>query len=274
MTIFQSILLGIIQGITEFLPISSSAHLVLFPFIMNWHIPSDVAFVFDVLVQVATLVGVVAYYWKDLISIVTHLIQGILRKEPFAHPQARLGWLLILGTIPAGLFGLLLKKEIESAFTSPTTTALFLMATAILLIVAERAGKRLYNLEHLSWFDAIIIGVFQAIAIFPGVSRSGATITGGMIRNLERPAAARFSFLLSIPIMLSAGLLASLDLFKTADLSAQLPVMIPGFLLAAITGYLAIRWLIGYLMRHPLYVFSAYCVGLSLLTLSVAFIRK
>jgi undecaprenyl-diphosphatase len=169
---------------------------------------------------------------------------------------------------------LLLKNEIESAFSSPTATAFFLLATALLLIVAERAGKRLYNLEHLTWVDAIIIGCFQAVAVFPGVSRSGATITGGMIRSLERPAAARFSFLLSIPIMLAAGLLASMDLIKTTGFPGELAVMIPGFVLAAITGYLAIRWLIGYLMRHPLYVFSAYCFGLGLLTLLVAFIRK
>jgi undecaprenyl-diphosphatase len=274
MTIIQSILLGIVQGITEFLPISSSAHLVLFPFIMNWKIPADQAFVFDVLVQVATLIGVIAYFWRDLVSIVVHFFQGLLAGKPFKHPQARLGWLLIIGTIPAGLVGLFLKDKIEAAFGSPTATALFLFLTALLLIVAERAGKRQYDLEHLTVADAIIIGFFQAASVFPGVSRSGATMTGGMIRNLERPTAARFSFLLSIPIMLAAGLLASSDMAKTAGLASQLPVMLPGFILAAITGYLAIRWLIGYLMRHPLYVFSAYCVGLGLLTLLITFFRK
>jgi undecaprenyl-diphosphatase len=274
MNIFQSILLGIIQGITEFLPVSSSAHLIIFPFLMNWHIPAAEAFVFDVLVQVATLIGVLAYFWKDLISIGVHFIQGIITRQPFAHPQARLGWFLIIGTLPAGFLGLALKNQIEAAFGNPQNTAWFLMGTAILLFIAEKVGKRLHNLEHLTWLDALIIGGFQAMAIFPGVSRSGATITGGMVRNLERPAAARFSFLLSIPIMLAAGLLASLDLLKTPGLTSQLPVMIPGFILAAITGYLAIRWLIGFLMRHPLYVFSYYRVALGLLTLYVAYIRK
>jgi undecaprenyl-diphosphatase len=269
MTLLQSILLGIIQGLTEFLPVSSSAHLVIVPYLFGWQIPAQVAFAFDVLVQVATLVAVVAYFWKDLVMIGRAWILGLIKRRPFAEPSARLGWLLILGTIPAGLFGLLARDAIESAFTSPVATALFLLVTAGLMVIAEHLGQRTRSLESLTWLDSLWVGVFQALSVFPGISRSGATISGGMLRNVERPAAARYSFLLSIPIMLAAGLLAGLDLIKIPSFTTYLPVFIPGFLAAAVTGYLVIRWLLRYLAHRPLTVFSIYCFCLSLLTLAV-----
>ena len=273
MNLLQSIILGVVQGLTEFLPISSSAHLVLVPYLMGWEIPENVAFVFDVLVQVATLIGIITYFWHDLISILRAMWNGILAKKPLADFQARLGWLLILASIPAGLFGILVKDAVEAAFSDPVMTALFLFVTAGLLIVAERVGKRTRELSQLTWWDAIWIGLFQAAAIFPGISRSGATITGGMTRNLERPSAARFSFLMSIPIMLAAGVLASADLASTPELSSYLPVSIPGFVVAGVVGYLSIRWLLRYLIRHPLYIFAVYCVGLGVITILVTWLR-
>lgn len=270
MTLFQSILLGIIQGLTEFLPVSSSGHLVIVPYLLGWQIPAQDAFVFDVLVQVATLLAVFAYFWNDLVAIVRAFLIGLWRREPFKDPMARLGWLIILATIPAGAIGFALKNTVENAFNNPVATGFFLLATAILLLAAERFGKRTASLEKITWKDALWIGFFQAMAIFPGVSRSGATITGGMTRDMERAPAARFSFLMSTPIMLAAGLLASLDLVKTPDLGSILPIFIPGFIVAALTGYLAIRWLLGYLTRHPLYVFSIYCAALGLITLATA----
>ena len=273
MTIIQSIILGIVQGLTEFLPISSSAHLVFVPYLLNWNIPAGQAFVFDVLVQVATLLAVIVYFWHDLVAIVKAVVNGLVKKAPFADPTARLGWLILAATIPAGLAGLLLKNVVESAFGSPRITALFMFVTAALLVMAERVGKRTRTLDTLNWKDAIWIGVFQAIAIFPGVSRSGSTISGGMTRNLERPAAARFAFLMTIPIMLAAGLLASLDVIRTSDLESTLLIFIPGFIAAALTGYLAIRWLLRYLMQHTLYDFAIYCVALGLFVLLVSFVR-
>jgi len=274
MTIFQSILLGIVQGLTEFLPISSSGHLVIVPHLLGWQIPAGDAFVFDVLVQVATLAAVITYFWKDIIAIIQAFISGILKKQPFGDPLAREGWFIILATIPAGVIGLALKSSVEAAFTSLTATAIFLFITAALLLVAERVGKRVRNLDNLGWMDAIWIGLFQALAIFPGVSRSGATITGGMTRDLERPASARVSFLMSIPIMLAAGLAASVDMLKVPNLSSQLPAFIPGFITAAIVGYLAIRWLLGYLTRHPLYIFSIYCTAAGLLALALSLLGR
>jgi undecaprenyl-diphosphatase len=272
MNIFQSIILGIVQGITEFLPISSSAHLVIVPYLLNWEIPPETAFVFNILVQVASLVGVFAFFWRDISRILRSMLSGIISKKPFEEQEAKLGWYLILATIPAGLFGLLLKDQVEAAFNSPTITAFFLLVTAALLAIAERVGKRSRSLEKLGWKDSLIIGLFQAIAIFPGISRSGSTITGGMIRDLERPAAARFAFLMSIPIMLAAGILGGIDLLEVPNLSTLLPVFIPGFIISAVVSFLAIGWLIRFLNRYPLYVFSVYCVGLSILTyLTVAF---
>jgi len=273
MTIIQSILLGIVQGLTEFLPISSSAHLVFVPYLLNWEIPPGQAFVFDVLVQVATLVAVIVYFWRDLVAIIKAVITGLIKKTPFADPTARLGWMILVATVPAGLAGLLLKDAVESAFGSPRITALFMFLTAGLLVLAERVGKRTRTLDTLNWKDAVWIGFFQAISIFPGVSRSGSTISGGMTRNLERPASARFAFLMSIPIMLAAGLLASLDFVRTPDLGSSILIFIPGLIAAAVTGYLAIRWLLRFLNQHTLYDFAIYCVALGLFVLLVSVVR-
>lgn len=267
MTILQSILLGIIQGLTEFLPISSSAHLVLVPYLLKWQIPADQAFVFNVLVQVATLFAVIAYFWKDLVEIVLGFIAGIFSGKPFQSPAARLGWLIILATIPAGILGLLIKDLVEAAFSSPTMTAIFLIITAVLLFLAEVIGKRKKELSEITWKDALVIGISQALAIFPGISRSGATITGAMTRDLQRPAAARFSFLISIPVMMAAGLLASLDMTSMASAAQWMPIFIPGFIAAAVAGYLSIRWLLRFLLTQPLYIFSIYCLVFALFAL-------
>lgn len=272
MTLFQSILLGIVQGLTEFLPISSSAHLVIVPRLLGWNIPATEAFIFNVLVQVATLVAVIAYFWKDLITILRAVVAGLVKRDPFSEPQARLGWLIVAATIPAGMFGVLIKDQVEAAFSSLLATGLFLLVTAGLLTIAEHLGKRQRDLESLKLVDAIWIGVAQAAAIFPGISRSGATITGGMLRGLERPAAARFSFLMSIPIMLAAGLLAVLDLLEIPNFGQLLPVFIPGFVVAAITGYLSIRWLLKYLTQRPLSVFIYYCLAVGLLCIGMSLI--
>ncbi len=267
MTLLQSLLLGIVQGITEFLPISSSGHLVLVPNLFGWQIPAEDAFVFNVLVQVATLAAVFVYFWADIIGIGGALIRGLRARQPFSDPQARLGWLIVLATIPAGLIGVLLKSVVESAFGSPLATASFLFVTAGLLVIAERIGKRDRAMSQITWQDALWIGFAQALALFPGVSRSGATITGGMARNLDRPSAARFSFLMSIPVMLAAGLFAVLDLIEISGFAERLPVFFAGFAAAAITGYLSIRWLLRFLSQRSLLGFAAYCVLFGIINL-------
>jgi undecaprenyl-diphosphatase len=273
MTIFQSILLGIIQGLTEFLPISCSAHLVLTPYLFNWQIPIQDAFIFDVLVQLGTLLAVILNFWKDLYQVIKAVISGLLQRKPFADPMARLGWFLVLATIPALIAGLFFKDLVEKAFASPLAAGLFLLGTAALLVTAELVGKRNRQLENANWLDALLIGIFQVISLLPGISRSGSTISGGMIRNLDRPAAARFSFLMSVPVFLGAGLLAVLDLFKLPNFSGQLPTLLAGFITAAVVGYLAIRWLLSFLVKRSLYVFAIYSFCVSLLVVIVYVIR-
>ena len=270
MTILQSILLGIVQGLTEFLPISSSAHLVIVPMLFRWKIPDQQAFIFDVLVQIGTLVAVIIFFWHDLLTIIKAVIQGMAQRKPFGTSEARLGWYIVLATIPAGILGLLIKDQVELAFGSPLMAGIFLLVTAILLAISERLGRRARSLEQLTWFDALWIGLFQAISIFPGISRSGSTISGGMLRSYDRPSAARFSFLLSIPIMLAAGGLAISDLVKVTDFASQVPTLLIGFITSAVIGYLSIRWLLGYLAHRSLYLFVLYCLVAGVLTIILA----
>lgn len=273
MSLLQAIILGIVQGLTEFLPISSSAHLVLVPFFLGWtDIPEEQVFLFDVLVQLGTLLAVIVYFWKDLIGIAGSFVRGILQRKPFAEAESRMGWYLILATIPAGLFGLLIKDQVEAAFNSPVATAIFLFVTAFLLLFSERVGSRIRSLEGLNWKDALWFGCAQALSVFPGISRSGSTIAGGMVRNFDRPAAARFSFLMSIPVMIAAGVLTGLDMVALPDFDSFLPVVITGFISAAIVGYLSIRWLLAYLVRHSLNAFALYCLILGATTLIIFYV--
>jgi undecaprenyl-diphosphatase len=273
MNIFQSIILGIIQGLTEFIPVSSSAHLVLAPYWFGWSFPEEQIFVFDILVQLGTLAAVIVYFWSDLTRIVIAAFRGLAARRPFENSDARLGWMVVLATIPAGLAGVLIKNTVESVFNSPMTTAYLLMGTSALLVLAELLGKRKLPLTEITWLDALIIGVFQAISIFPGISRSGATITGGLLRKLDRTSAARFSFLMSIPVMTAAGGMAFLDLFEVSNLTSFLPVIIAGMIAAAVVGFLSIKWLLAYLRSHSLYGFAFYCVGIWLVTFIIFQIR-
>jgi undecaprenyl-diphosphatase len=259
MTVFQSLILGIIQGASEFLPISSSGHLVLAPYLFGWVIPPQEAFIFDVLVQVATLSAVIIYYWKDLLLIIKSVLKGISSRDLFHDFNSRLGWYLILATIPAGIAAILFKDTFEQAFSNPRSAAIFLLCTSVLLLIAELIGSGKKPLSASTWLDAIWIGFFQIFALFPGISRSGATIAGGMFRGFNREASARFSFLMAVPVMSAAGVLAAYDLAAIPDLLAKLPVYAAGFLAAALVGYLAIRWFISYLSKQSLYLFAGYC---------------
>jgi len=267
MNFLQAIFLGILQGLTEFLPISSSAHLVIFPYLLGWKIPSDQNFAFDVIVQLGTIISLIAYFRKDLWNIGKSMLEGIRRRDLFNTSESRLGWYVLLGSIPAGLAGLLLKSRVEETFNSPTTAALFLFGTAGLLIVAEAIGKKTKTLEEINWKNSLWMGLFQAISIFPGISRSGSVISGGMMNHFKRKDAAHFSFLLAIPIMLAAGFLGFFDLLQIKELGSFLPVVLAGTLVAAVTGYLVIAWMLKFINQHSLYVFSAYCILLGSLVL-------
>ncbi len=273
MTIWQAFVLGIIQGITEFLPISSSGHLVIAPFLFGWKIPQEFIFPFDVLVQMGTLVAVIIYFWKYLWKILQAVFKGLVDKKPFQSDDAKLGWLIVLATIPAVIGGLFLKSLVESAFQSIWITAVFLLGTALLLWLSEKYSKQAKTMEKISAIDALIIGCFQILAIFPGLSRSGSTIAGGIFRNLKREEAAKFSFLMSIPVMLGAGVVSAKDLTNLPGLSEFLPLLLVGFITAGIVGYLSIHWLLKFLNKNRLVYFSVYCVAISALTLIVYFLK-
>jgi undecaprenyl-diphosphatase len=270
MTILQAIILGIVQGLTEFLPISSSAHLVILPFYLNWELPQKEMFIFNVLVQIGTLVAVVIYFRRDLLYITFSFIKQLVKLKPFATHESRMGWLLIAATIPAGLAGLFLKDLVEKTFTSPLFAGIALIVTAIIMFIAEKISLQLGEIQDIGLLDALAMGIMQILAIFPGISRSGATISGGMFTHLKREVAGKFSFLMSIPIMVAAGGLSVYDMVtEVPDLMTFLPIMAIGFLTAVIVGYIAIRWLIQFLVRHSLAYFSIYCLLLGGITIAI-----
>ncbi len=264
MTPFQALILGIVQGVTEFLPISSSGHLVLVPWLLNWQFDPATAFIFDVLIQWGTTLAVILYFRRELLRMFSAALRGILQRRPFDEPDARLAWLILLGSIPAAALGLLLKPVVEKTFNSPLAVSLFLLVTAAILFVSERLHRADKPMKDLNWVDSLWIGLAQTLALFPGISRSGSTIAGGLLRSLKREDAARFSFLLSIPAMLGAGFIALLDLTAIPDPGSQLSNLFIGFTTSALVGLASIHWLLSYLRRHPLNVFAIYCtiVGL------------
>lgn len=274
MNLLHAFLLGILQGLTEFIPVSSTAHLLIAQSLLK--IPADdAAFAFNILVQLGTIVSLVIYFWKDLLSIALDTLKnlgGALNFKTLPE-NAKMGWYIIIATIPALLAGALLKKYVEILFGMPLTeAAIRLFAAAVLLTLAETFGRRNRQLKSMTWLDALVVGLMQVIAVFPGASRSGTTISGGMFRGFDRPSAARFAFLMSVPVMLAAGAYEALDLFKMPDLGQFLPLIGMGFVTAAIVGWLAIRWLLNYLNKNSLYVFAAYCAVAGLACVALQFL--
>jgi undecaprenyl-diphosphatase len=264
--LFEAFILGIVQGATEFLPISSSGHLVLLPAVLGWDSPS---LVFDTTVHLATLLAVVAVFWRDLLWLIVSWWRGLVGGQPFRALESRLAWWVILGTVPGILAGLFLEKTFESLFASPHAAGGFLLLTALLLVLAEILGRRQRGFSEITWLDSLLIGIGQAASISPGLSRSGTTIAVGMFCGITREAAARFSFILSVPIIAGAGLVQLAKLLRLGGLSAEAPLLLVGFVTAAVCGYAAIRLFLAYLRKRPLYPFSVYCVVVGVLALTL-----
>jgi len=254
LNLFHAFFLGIVQGLTEFIPVSSTAHLLISQSILK--IPAnDAMFSFLVIVQLGTLVSLFAFYWKDLLSILKATINI---KRP--TPERDLGIYIIVATIPALIAGYLLKDAVEAMFRQPMLQASArLFSAAILLTLAEMLTRKKRSLDSMIWIDALVVGLFQIIAVFPGASRSGSTISGGMFRGFDRPSAARFAFLMSVPVMLAAGGYEMLDVIQMPNLGEFLPRLAVGFVMASVVGWFAIKWLIAYLSKRSLYVFAVYC---------------
>ena len=266
--LLEAIILGIVQGATEFLPVSSSGHLVLVPWWLGFDKPP---LLFDVVVHLGTLMAVLVYFWRDWLTLVQAGLNA-LRNRTLQDPDARLLLLLAIGTIPAAIAGVLLDDVFEAAFAEPRAAALALLVTAGLLAMSERVYASTRTLSDINLSDTLVIGVAQAFAIFPGISRSGSTIAAGMLRGLPRPAAARFSFLLATPIIIGAGLKQAFDVLTgsvtlTDDLVGPLIV---GFLAAAVVGFVSIWFLMRLLQSRRLYGFAVYCAAFGTLSLLVA----
>lgn len=270
MTLLEAIILGIVQGATEFLPISSSGHLVLLPFLFDFPNPG---LAMIAIVHEGTLLAVLIYFRQDVWEIIRGVLEGLRQRRPFATPESRLGWFIVLGSIPAAAAGLLLADFFEEVFATPLAAALFLLVTAVLLVVGERLLRGAKEMSQITWLDALIVGLFQMLALFPGISRSGSTIAAGLWRGLDRPTAARFSFLLGIPAILGAGLLSAVDIANAGTLGTEWPRYLAGFVAAAVSGYACIHFLLTWLKQRNLYLFVAYCVAFSLISLLVIFLR-
>ena len=269
MNLIEAILLGTVQGVTEFLPVSSSGHLLLARQLFGIQQETQAAFIFDVLVQLGTWVAIVIHYSKELMAIAGDMWRG-LRRQP--APQARLGWLLALASVPALIAGWLTRDAMTGAVSGLLLTGVFLLINALLLVVAELVGTRTRQIKDANGVDAIWAGVFQAAALLPAVSRSAATLAGGLTRNFTRPDAARFAFLMAVPIMPAAAVVAFLDLGNLPSAGGLLLPLGIGFIVSTVVGYASIRWLLNYLSRHSSYPFAIYCVavGVAAILISLA----
>lgn len=246
--------LGVVQGATEFIPVSSSAHLVLVPWLLGREHPG---LLFDTIVHWGTLAGVLAYFWREVLGLISGWLLSI-RTGRIATFEGRLAWLILLGTVPAALAGVLWGDFFEELFNAPSKVAALLLVTGAILVFSERQGGKKGGLEKLSVLDVLLVGIAQGIAIAPGISRSGITIATGLYRGITREGAAKFSFLLAVPIILGAGLV---QIYKAplGSLAQTWPSLAIGFLCAAVAGFLAVRFLLSFLQGHRLYVFAAYC---------------
>lgn len=262
MSILEAIILGLVQGLTEFLPVSSSAHLVLVPWWLGWDPPP---LAFDTVLHLGTLLAVLAYFWRDWWD----LAQAVLDRLRGRGDEAkwRLALAIVIGSIPAAVIGYLFEDFFEAMFGQPTLVAAMLLVTGAILTFAEAWKRGGLPLAAIRLSDATVIGLAQAAAIIPGISRSGATIAAGLLRGLDRPAAARYSFLLSAPIILGAGLFQIKNLADAGIDAIGLPPLLVGFLVAAASGFLAIRLLMRFVQTRSLYLFAVYVWLFGLLSL-------
>lgn len=270
MHLIAAAILGIIQGLTEFLPISSSAHLLIVPWLLGWQ-PEGIAF--DVALHVGTALSVLIFFRKDWIVLIRETIQGLIQGSPFGNPQRKLAWFLVAGTIPAAVAGWKLEETIENVFRSPVVTVFTLIIFGLLLYAAERKSRKTRTISSYGWTDSILIGVSQAVALIPGVSRSGITMTTALFRDSDRESAARFSFLLSTPIIVGAGALEGWRLIRVLHGPAagapvlQWPVLLVGVVCAAATGILCIRYFLRFLQTNTFTSFVIYRIILAVIVL-------
>ena len=269
MTFAQAIILGAVQGVTEFLPISSSAHLILVPWLMNW---PDQGLTFDVVLHAATLVAILSFFWRDWLKIVIETVHPSSKSKTQGRlPGRRMFLLILVGTIPAAITGFWFQEVISTNLRHPVVLSIMLIAVALLLWLAERKASLNKGLKDVSFLDVLLIGIAQAVALVPGTSRSGITITLGLFRGMTRETAGRFSFLLATPIILGAFLYKIYGINSLEIPNGQVMAMVVSFSTALVVGYLTIKYFIRFLKEKTLYVFIYYRILLSVVILLVIY---
>lgn len=265
MSWLEAIVLGLVQGLTEFLPISSSAHVRIVPAFFGWEDPGAA---FTAVIQLGTMAAVLVYFRADLWRIARAWIAELRTPWRRRSQDAKLGWFIVLGTIPISVFGVAFSDQIESGARDLYLIGATLILFSLVMLAAERVGTRRRELDELNGRDGIAIGFAQALALIPGISRSGATISAGLLRGFDRAAAARYSFLLSVPAVVLSGLFELRELGHGDSASASATAI--ATLVAFASGYAAIAWLLRYLATHTLTVFVAYRIPLGILVLALA----
>ncbi len=260
--IFQAAVLGIVQGLTEFLPISSSWHLIVAPEVLGWNDPFINSAAFDVMLHMGTLVALLLYFWADLWRYLRAFLRSLAERRIGDDPDRRLAWLLLITIIPGALLGALGESFFDTFFRehSPAFLVVLMLAGAAILWLADRIGTQSRQLDGLGVRDAVVIGAAQALALFPGISRSGITISSGLYLGLTREAAARFSFLMAVPIIAGAGIWKGRELLSGGLAGSDVGPLAVGFVAAVIAGVIAIVGMLGYLRRHSYDVFVIYRV--------------
>ena len=268
MSTLEAIVLGIVQGLTEFLPISSTGHLRIVPAFLGWEDPGAA---FTAVTQLGTMLAVLLYFREDLLRIARAWLGSLNDRGKRRELDARLGWYIVLGTVPIGIFGVLFKDQIETSARDLYVIGVTLIVLGLVLAAAERVGKRERQIEELRTKDGFWIGLAQAAALIPGVSRSGATITAGLFLGLDRAAAARFSFLLSVPAVVLAGLFELSSIIEGEEGEhVGAGALVIATVLAFVSGYASIAFLLRFLVNHSTMVFVAYRIGLGAVVLALA----
>jgi undecaprenyl-diphosphatase len=266
----QALILAVVQGVTEFLPVSSSGHLILVPYFLKW---PDQGLAFDIATHVGTLLAILVYFRWDVRDLVIGFFTGQPRSADGDYNPRRLALMIVLATIPAGIAGLLFKDWVETQARSALLVAGTTIVYGLLLGFADRMGRHAKTIGELGWQAALGIGLAQALAIVPGTSRSGITITAALLLGLTRPAAARFSFLLGIPVFTLAALKQGLDLMETGIPPGEGLPMAIGLVGSAVVGYAVIAWLLSWLRSRSLNVFVVYRLLLGAVILATVFLR-
>jgi undecaprenyl-diphosphatase len=262
--LLEAVVLGIVQGLTEFLPISSSAHQRIVPALLGWEDPGAA---FTAVTQLGTETAVLIFFRHEIWAIATTWLRSLRDPRLRSHPDARLGWYLLVATIPIGVFGLAFEEDIETGARNLWLIGTVLIVFALVLGLADRVGRHERTIEQLSPRDGIAIGLAQSLALIPGVSRSGATMSAGLLLGLQRPAAAKFGFLLAIPAVLASGLFELRDAVGGEDGDESFVPVAVATVIAFVVGYAAIAWLLRYLAHHSVRVFVIYRVLLGSLVL-------